>query len=32
MMNDDFDQIGYGSIVFQVGKNDNRGLTISLNN
>ena len=32
MMNNDFDQIGYGSIVFQVGKNDNRGLTVQLYN
>ena len=32
MVNNDFDQIGYGSIVFQVGKNDNRGLTVQLYN
>ena len=30
MMNNDFEQIGYGSILFQVGKNDNRGLTINI--
>jgi hypothetical protein len=32
MMNDDFDELGYGSILLQVGKNDNRGLTITVNN
>ena len=32
MMNNDFEEIGYGSILFQVGKNDNRGLTIIINN
>lgn len=31
MMNNDFDLLGYGSILFQVGKNDNRGLTININ-
>ena len=30
MMNNDFQELGYGSILFQIGKNDNRGLTISI--
>lgn len=32
MMNNNFDEIGYGSILFQIGKNDLRGLTININN
>lgn len=32
MMNNNFDEIGYGSILFQIGKNDQRGLTININN
>ena len=28
MINNDFNLLGYGSILFQMGKHDNRGLTV----
>jgi hypothetical protein len=30
MVNDDFQTMGYGSILFQVGKNDSRTLTVNI--
>ena len=30
MINDDFQTMGYCSILFQVGKNDNRTLTVNI--
>jgi len=30
MMNNDFNQLGYGSILFQIGKNDNKRLIIDI--
>jgi hypothetical protein len=30
-LNNDFNQLGYGSILFQIGKNDNRRLNIEIN-